>query len=468
MRNLVVTLIFGLSILFIYGCDEMSPVTSDQELLNRNADASSASVHQAARHATGGFEVWAVDQSNSAGLDHGGAIHIFEGAGLMGESASEKEPLEVVDLAEATTELCQSSTGADPIRPHMLLFNSANTHAILSFVVSGHVVIYDAESREPLDCIRMSEGAGGAIQAHAAFPSPDDSYILVANQNGKLMERIDTDYAANSFFHNTDATLDLAVGQTPNGEDREDPELRPDNAPICPIIDSSSKYGFVTLRGGGLFVVDATETPMEIVAEYDKDHVVGNGCGGIEAGGSMFINSGGGTQANLFTFDLYRFPLEGYDPGNPPNTPEREVVASLDGERDSHGIAVTRHERNLWVLDRMANSVEVFEVASGDHVNTIDLTGPLTMNPSPDLAAVSPSGNRVFVSLRGLNPLSGDPHVAEGDSPGIGVLQVTGNGQSGALKTVVPISNMVEENGEMIERADIHGIAVRLVRHVSP
>jgi hypothetical protein len=254
MRNIAFTLIFGLGIMFMHGCDEMSPVSSGQELLNRSADATSASVHQAVRHAAGGFEVWAVDQSNSAGLDYGGAIHIFEGAALMGESASEKEPLAVLDLAEATTDLCQASTGANPVRPHMLLFNSANTHAILSFVVSGHVVIYDAENREPLRCFRMSEGAGGAIQAHAAFPSPDDSYILVANQNGKLLERIDTDYTSNSFTHNTDATLNLAEGQTPNGEDREDPDLRPDNAPICPIIDSSSKYGFVTLRGGGLFI----------------------------------------------------------------------------------------------------------------------------------------------------------------------------------------------------------------------
>src|SRR3712207_7673937 len=48
-----------------------------------------------------------------------------------------------------------------------------------------------------------------------------------------------------------------------------------------------------TLRGGGLFVVNARTTPMSIVGEYDKATVRGNGCGGIEAGGHMYINSGG-------------------------------------------------------------------------------------------------------------------------------------------------------------------------------
>ena len=67
----------------------------------------------------------------------------------------------------------------------MVFFNATDEYAVLSFVVSGHVVIFHAASREPIECLRMSAGAGGARQAHAAVPSPDDSYIVVANQNGK-------------------------------------------------------------------------------------------------------------------------------------------------------------------------------------------------------------------------------------------------------------------------------------------
>jgi hypothetical protein len=78
---------------------------------------------------------------------------------------------------------------------------------------------------------------------------------------------------------------------------------------------------------------------------------------------------------------------------------------------------------------------------------------------SPDLAAISPSGNRIFVSLRGPNPLSGSPHVATGSTPGLGVIQVTQGGRAGALKSVVRISNI---DAAGVERADAHGIRVRL------
>jgi hypothetical protein len=59
----------------------------------------------------------------------------------------------------------------------MLFFNSTHTHGVLSFVASGHVVIFEGATREPKACIRMSPGAGGAIQPHAAFLTPDDRHI---------------------------------------------------------------------------------------------------------------------------------------------------------------------------------------------------------------------------------------------------------------------------------------------------
>ena len=112
------------------------------------------------------------------------------------------------------------------MRPHMLFFNAGRTHALLAFVASGHVVVFDAASRAPVACLRSSPGAGGARQAHAAFPDPDDSYILVANQNGKLLERISADYATNSFALEPAAMLDLASCTTPNGVPCQEPSLR--------------------------------------------------------------------------------------------------------------------------------------------------------------------------------------------------------------------------------------------------
>jgi len=408
------------------------------------------------------FEVWLVDQSNSLGKTYGGTIYIYAGSDLNGAHASSATPTDVLDLGGATAARCLAQTGANPVRAHMLSFNATHSHAILTFVASGHVVVFEAATRTPVACVRTSVGAGGQRQAHAAQPTPDDSYILVANQNGKRLDRITTNYATNTFV--LDATLDLANGVTPNGVARELAGVRPDNAPILVVPDATSTLAFVTLRGGGLFVVDPTTTPMEILAEYDKTTVHANGFGGVEANGRMYINSGAGAAStNPSQFDVYRFPLSGYAASNPPNSPAPVVVFSDDTvppahERDAHGLVATKHNRYIWVLDRALAVAEVFDSSSDAHVNTIDLD-PLSDHLTPDLADISPSGHRIFVSLRGPNPLSGSPHAATGSTPGLGVIQVEQGGKGGVLKSVVELSN-VDAAG--VERADCHGIRVRL------
>jgi hypothetical protein len=405
------------------------------------------------------FEVWLVDQSNSAGTTHGGTIHIFDGATLSGTALSKISPIGTIDLSGATTTMCVAKTGAAPVRPHMMFFNGTDEYAVLSFVVSGHVVIFRAASREPIECLRMSVGAGGARQAHAAVPSPDDSYIVVANQNGKLLERIDTDYHARVFTHNVAATINLATCTTPNGVACQDAALRPDNAPICPVVDSTSTLSFVTLRGGGFLVVNPRTTPMTIVGEYDNQTVHGNGCGGAEAAGGMFIDSGGGTAANLSEFDVYRFPLTGYAATNPPGTPAPHVVFTddLTPDRDAHGITATKAGRYIWVTDRHANLIEVFDTLTNERT-TLDVTSANLPDPSPDLMDISPAGNRMFASTRGAIPLTGDPHVSTGTTPGLMVIRIEEGGRLGRVMGIVRISNV---GADGIDRADPHGIRVR-------
>jgi hypothetical protein len=405
------------------------------------------------------FEVWLVDQSNSLGKTYGGTIYIYRGPDLMGESASSATPSSVIDLSAATASLCMAATGANPVRPHMLLFNADHSRAVLAFVASGHVAIFDAAARTPVACLRTSAGSGGARQAHAAFVAPNDSYILVANQNGKRLERFSANFGTDTYAADAAATLDLATCTTPSGAACQDAALRPDNAPICPVLDSSGRLAFVTLRGGGMFVVNPTATPMAIIGEYDRDNVHPNGCGGIQAAGAMYINSGGGTATNLHEFDIYRFPLSGYSPANPPNVPAPGIAFSDDTEgRDSHGMALTKHGRYLWAADRGRNVAEIFAATSGAHLGTVDMSGPESSDPTPDLGDIAPSGNRIFFSLRGPNPLTADPHVSTGNTPGLGVYQVTDGGRSGFLKAVVRVSNV---DGLGVERADPHAARVR-------
>jgi hypothetical protein len=402
-------------------------------------------------------EVWAIDQSNSPGKSFGGRIFIWEGQEI--ESHPERARAQVIDLSGAVSDLCLAETGVAPVRPHMLAFNAAQTHAIISFVASGHVVFLNAQTREPLACIRTSVGAGGARQVHFAIPSPDQTYVAVANQNGKLFERIDTDYSTNSFVLNPAATINLFTCMTPNGIPCELAGVRNDNAPICPIIDSSSRFSFVTLRGGGLFVVDSKSTPMQIVAEYDRAAIHPNGCLGAEAAGKMYIDSGGGSATNLFEADLYALPTTGYSPSNPPNTPAPKLVFSEDVEEaDTHGAALVQDRSFLWVADRGRNFLFVVDTQSDVIVNRINLAGQVSADPTPDLLFPSPQETRVYISLRGPNPLTADPHVSTGSTPGVGVIKVKRGGRDGDFFGVAPVSN-IDASG--IERADVHAMAVR-------
>ena len=400
----------------------------------------------------GGHEVWIVDQADTT-ADGGGTVHIFQGSNLSGPGAAQA-PREVIDLGGAARSLCLAQTGTAPRRPHMLAFNATHTRAVLSFVTTGHVLFMNAATRAPTACIDVG------VQAHAAVPAPNDAYVVVANQNGKLLQRITTNFATDSYVLDPAATIDLATCTTPTGAPCQGP-ARPDNAPICPVIDATSRLTFVTLRGGGLFVVNSMATPMSIVAEYDSATVHPNGCGGVEASGRMFINSGGGTPANPLESDLYSFPLAGFSlTPNPPNTPAPTVVFSHDsrGFIDSHGATLTTYGGYLWVADRAANRVIVVQVARNLVVHEFSLAGSVSADPAPDLMDLSPSNENVYVSLRGPNPLTANvPGVnnAVGTTPGLGVIRNGGAG--GALVAVAPISRVVDG----VERADPHGLRVR-------
>lgn len=402
-------------------------------------------------------EVWIIDQSDTT-ADGGGTLYIYPGDAIAGRDAAIAVP-EVIDLGGDARSSCLAATGTAPRRPHMIQFSPDHTHAILSFVATGHVLFLDAALRAPVGCVDVG------VQAHAAFPSPDGTYVIVANQNEKLLQRIATDYATDTFTLDAAATLDLAACTTPSGAACQDATLRPDNAPICPVIDSSSHFTFVTLRGGGLFAVDSTATPLAIVAEYDKATVHPNGCGGVEANGKIYINSGGGTAANPLESDLNAFPMTGFDASpNPPNTPAPTLVFSHDeqGFVDSHGATLTKGGRFLWVGDRAANRIVVVDTRSDTVVGEIPLAGGVSGDPAPDLLAIAPSGNRVYAALRGPNPLTANVAVvnnAVGSTPGIGIIRVEAGGARGAFQAIAPITHIVGG----VERADPHGIAVRRV-----
>ena len=115
----------------------------------------------------GKYEVWAIDQSNSSGKTFGGTLYIWDGHDLERPGWA-PPPVTKVDLSGAVATLCMTQTGVNPVRPHMMAMNPAQTHAIISFVATGHVVFMDAASRQPVACFRTQAGdwrpkAGGIL-----------------------------------------------------------------------------------------------------------------------------------------------------------------------------------------------------------------------------------------------------------------------------------------------------------------
>ena len=319
-----------------------------------------------------GYEVWAVDQSNTNGTTSGGTIHVYDGreprrAGRVRRSGRSGS------TSAAAVALCIAQTGTAPVRPHMLFFNAAESHAVLAFVASGHVLFLDADERTPLACIDVG------VQAHAAVPAPDESYVVVANQNGKLLQRISTDYATNTFTLEPGATLDLANGTTPTGALRQDPVLRPDNAPICPLIDSTSR---LDVRDAARRRPLRRRQPGD--ADADRRRVrparrstataaaasrrTGRCTSTRAAARPRTCPSSTSTRSRWRTSDCPRPLLCAFEQ---PNTPAPKLVVSQDDREhtDAHGVTLTKHGRYLWVADRVGNRIVVIETETDQVVN---------------------------------------------------------------------------------------------------
>ena len=356
------------------------------------------------------YEVWVVDQANPR--DGGDRLSIFT-PGAWNEA---REAHYLWERAEGVGE-------GPGTRPHLLTFNATQSHALLANVASGHVYVIRASDRAIVASVDVGE------QAHGAVASPDGSQILVSNQNGKKLARIRADFRAESFAHDVAADLDLAALENPS---------QPDNAPICPMMyvgDTGKAY--VTLRGGGLYVVDTNATPMQVTRQYTRDEIAPAGCGGIAHNGRVYVNSGSPTDGFIYVFDgatddiLKTIPTGSYG-------------------TDAHGMVVVGG-RYLWMSNRGdGDNIVILDTATDEIVGTIDGVGA-----APDILDVSPAGDLVFATLRGPKNLTGGPS-AVGETPGVAVLLVDGAGAAGQRVGFIPIGMQGPASP-----ADPHAVAVR-------
>ncbi|KAJ2958154.1 hypothetical protein NQZ79_g6239 [Umbelopsis isabellina] len=203
------------------------------------------------------WEVWAMDQSpsvdptnSSQQLEYGGGIYILSSDQALGKD-TKKKPF-FIDLANETTTLCRESTGTTPVVPHLIWFNRDQTHASVSFLGTGHVVIFEAHTRKPVSCLMMPiNPATNQSGVHAVIPTYDEKYYLVANSFGKAAHKISTDFKNNKF--ELVDTLDVVSCKTISGLPCEGP-ARPNNIVPCVFElnqTETNNLAFVSLVGGG-------------------------------------------------------------------------------------------------------------------------------------------------------------------------------------------------------------------------
>ena len=336
-----------------------------------------------------GYEVWASDQSNSVagqtgvGLK-GSYLWIWDSADIEaqlaggadaqplacerfdgGNAAKNVGPCDLLDVFPQT--LRELDADGNPTgrtladlprfgRLHGMIADPQNRYVNANIFApdGGYVGVIDTRTKEAIGLFRVpSTGTGRSV--HMSFWAADGSAILVANLNGKLLDRIDV--TRNGAGKITSLTLNrsatLGVGKsiaivdqpsvfaganahgraligsisgsydeadlgdlTPNGFCKENgcgagadgPRGgRPNNVIICPI-PSSNGNAYVTMGGGGLLVADYTSTPMQIVGEYGNQEINGAGCGGVQVGNQMFVNAGvsaSGAGADWSTFSIW-------------------------------------------------------------------------------------------------------------------------------------------------------------------
>lgn len=303
------------------------------------------------------YEVWASDQSNSvAGQTSAGVkgsfLWIWDSASIRGQIAGLQDatplscsPLKTTgpcdlldifpqDLTNEDGETLGSLSGFG--RLHGVTKDPSNRYVAANIFApaGGFVGVIDTMTKEAIALFRVTKNTGTSDgrSVHMSFWTADNKSIIVANLNGKMIERIDVTMDETGVIQdlkfNTDAGIYFGLGWsltnkatafsgknafgnpligsvvgtyqggtlscahhlvkllyftihlhyslllkwtdtgdlTPAGKLKETAD-RPNNVPICPI-PSSNNNGYITLGGGGLFVLKLGKSPNRYYAFF--------------------------------------------------------------------------------------------------------------------------------------------------------------------------------------------------------
>src|SRR5256886_236460 len=235
------------------------------------------------------YELWVVDQAETTPTG-GGTLYIYKGADLKGTAPA---PAYAVNLGEAALGV------GDGIgkHGHSITFNPAMTHAVISYVDSGHVQVIRAADRKVVASIKMTGGAAGPAAPHASAVTPAGDAIIVANQGGKRLQRISADFKTDVYKLDAAADLDLSL--------LEDAD-HPGNLPVIPVFTPDGRYVYVPMRGGGSYVIDYQATPTKTVASVVKSAIGPQQCCATFVKDTVSTTAQGGATSSTTSFNLYQ------------------------------------------------------------------------------------------------------------------------------------------------------------------
>ncbi|MWV64529.1 cell surface protein [Halorubrum sp. JWXQ-INN 858] len=327
--------------------------------------------------------------------------------------------------------------------PHMVDYTSDYEYAAVACTVGGRTLIYRTEDRELV--ANLETGAG----SHFAGFSPDDEYVHVDVIGEEKIVRIDADLE-NETFEQV-AEIDVREDETIVDAGIET------GSPICHQYaqDGRSLHTLgPSYHDAALVIVDHDDFSVD--RAYPGEEVPTN-CGTVShpTDEKFYLTAGLPSdpdadpeeepEAAAGVGDFYVY-----------DTADDEVATvGSTGGVDAHGFWFTPDGEELWVLNRETNDGVILDPGTDEVVDEIDAFGPEqhddpTESDAPDIMWASPDGEYMFVTLRGPNPLSGDPHAATGINPGYAVFDVESRERV----------DLVQPDGDNPD-SDFHGIGVR-------
>ncbi len=382
------------------------------------------------------YELWVVDQAETTPTG-GGTLYIYKGADLK---AGAPAPAYTVNLGEAALGV------GDGIgkHGHSIAFNPAMTHAVISYVDSGHVQVIRASDRKVVASIKLTGSAAGPAAPHASAVTPAGDAIIVANQGGKRLQRISADFKNDVYKLDSAADLDLSL--------LEDAD-HPGNLPVIPVFTPDGRYVYVPMRGGGSYVIDYQATPMKTIATLGKSAIGPQSCCATFVKDTVWTTAQGGATTTTTSFNLYQ--VTGL-----PDKPVAKKILSRTGNVESHSVILVG--QYLWLADRFANTLDIVD-QTGDTRTMSLASGPLAgRDPAPDIMALSPDESTVFVALRGKTPLTSNIKGldnAVGDVGGFAILTVKDSGRDAVVTSFVSLP--LAAGASVV---DPHGLRIRIVK----